>query len=153
MITQLAKRFTPDETLSIPSRTREQRAVIEELPGHRLRGAPPRLHPWRSAQARLCQAQSQQENANARRRWLRALGVERHPVLSGIEAPRERAMALGREGPGRRHALAVVGKRALGCRVGLYGRVWYRLEGRHEPWICRSCVHQAHGLPLYSMAA
>src|SRR5262245_40270875 len=79
--------------------------------------------PWRSAQAHLCQAQSQQENANARRRWLRALGVERHPVLSGIEAPRERAMALGREGPGRRHALAVVGKRALGCRGGWYGLV------------------------------
>src|SRR5260221_12834309 len=56
-----------------------------------MRSAGNRSQQGRPARTRICCAKSQPENAHARRRRLRALGVERDPLLSREQTAAERA--------------------------------------------------------------
>ena len=102
--------------------------------GSRLRAQADRSRPRRPAHARVSRAQSQPEDADAPGRRIRALGVERHPVLPGGQAARERALAFGSARPGRCAALARLGERALGCRILRHGRLREIVEGGARPW-------------------
>src|SRR5206468_12008977 len=73
-----------------------------ESPGARLRASPGRPVQGRAAWARVRGAQPQRADARAGGRGVRAVGVQRDPLLPrGEEAP-ERALAVRRQGSGRR---------------------------------------------------
>src|SRR5262249_53495350 len=95
----------------------------------RLRDAHRGSRKGRAPHARVHRDESQQEDAGARGRWLRPLGVERDPLLPRHEEAAERRLAIARPAAGRRAALARVGERVLGRRVVRHGRIREGVQG------------------------